>query len=165
MKKEHKVGNVTWGIMILIGIIIDITQALLALTGVGAVVGSGITIAADFAFGLWFAILGVSLIGKGGKKALTGAAALVADTIPLVNALPATTIGIIVIVLLDRAEEAAQNVAVKPSRQAVIANMRRSYMQSARRQAVANDNAQRDQQHVAANDNVKEDTEHYNQAA
>ncbi len=87
--------------MIAIAVLIDGVQALLALTVFASILGSFITFVAGFGFWLWFTILGVKYDSK---KALTGLGSVVAELVPLLNALPAMTAGVVITIILDRLE-------------------------------------------------------------
>lgn len=109
MARERKIGNGAAVAIIGIALIIDGIQALLTLTVVGSIVATFVTFIAGFGFFLWFTLLGVKYLGKeGGKKALIGLASLIAELVPFVNALPATTAGVLGIILTERAKELKQ---------------------------------------------------------
>lgn len=134
---QHKVGNVTAGFMLALALLIDGIQFLLALTAIGSIVGSVMAPLAAFGFWLWFALLGVKFTGPGAaRKALTGLGSLVAEFIPLINALPAVTLGVAATILIERIEEKKAALKARigddPKKQAAYARLQR--MQAARAQ-------------------------------
>lgn len=122
-----------------IALIVDGIQALLTLTVVGSIVATFVTFIAGFGFFLWFTLLGVKYLGKeGGKKALIGLASLIAELVPFVNALPATTAGVLGIILTERARELKQARAGGiPNRSAAQARLLRMRQARAAREARA----------------------------
>lgn len=98
---KPKIGNGNAAALIAAAIAVDGVQALLAATVFASVLASLITFGAAFGFWLWFMILGVKYDGK---KALTGLGSVVAELVPMINALPAMTAGVVMTIILDRLE-------------------------------------------------------------
>ena len=151
----RKIGNVTAGLMVACALLVDGLQFLLTLTVVGSVVASILTPIIAFMFWLWFALMGVQYLGRGGgKKALIALTAGIAELVPFINALPVTTVGVVGIIATERAEEkkqahqAARGVA-NPTRRAQ-AQARLGRMRTRRaQQAAANDNGRESHEEAA----------------
>lgn len=106
MATEHKIGNASAVAMLSVAVLVDGLQALLTLTVVGSVLAVFITFTAAFGFWLWFTLHGVKYTGNGaGKKVLIGLGSVVAELIPFINAIPATTAGVLGIIIAERAKE------------------------------------------------------------
>lgn len=155
---QQRIGNVTAGAIIGIALIIDGLQFLLTLTVVGSVIAAAMTFLAGFGFWLWFSILGVKYVGKdGSKKLLIGITSLITELIPVVDALPATTLGVVLIIIQTRIEDARTNAGKKVTQRTALAAARAQKMQAARAQradtARADREAAQQERHAPANDN------------
>lgn len=134
----HKVGNVTAGAMVAVAVVIDILQGLLTLTVLGSVVSLFISLIAGFGFWLWFAILGVSYLSKGaGKKIALSAATFVIELIPFVNAIPAMTVSVLGIIIIERQNEKNEARRHGNPQRTVAAQQRMARMRQARQQREA----------------------------
>ncbi len=83
---------------------IDLLQALLTLVAIGVVFSPVISIGATFLFWLWLNILGVSFISSP-KRLATMAIQAMAEIIPGIDALPALTLGTILLIVITRSED------------------------------------------------------------
>lgn len=115
-----RISNLVAGLMLGTALIFDGLQVLLTLTVVGSVASPLITFAAVSMFALWFLIYGINYIGgrKAGIKLASTVGATVAELVPLINGLPAITLGVLGVIYASRKEdkenaEAAQKAAVK----------------------------------------------------
>ncbi|MES2668469.1 MAG: hypothetical protein V4644_02160 [Patescibacteria group bacterium] len=169
MAGSHKVGNITAGLMVALALLIDGVQFLLSLTVLLLPLSIFVTFIGFVTFGLWFALCGVNYMSGGGKKLLTGLAATVTELIPVINAVPATTLGVVAIIAQTRIEDAREHAGKKVSPRTAMAAARLQKMRAARsdraaasrearenaeeaRLAAANDNRPR-----SANDNASRD--------
>lgn len=104
-----RISGVTAFFMVLVAASIDGLQFVLAFVpGLDVVADFMLGALAAMIFGVWFAIVGVNYFS--GKKAGQKIAALfgtsITELIPLLDALPALTIGVITIIVQTRAEDA-----------------------------------------------------------
>ncbi len=132
--KEHRVGNGAAGAMLALALVIDGLQFILTLSVVGSIVASVIAAISAFCFWLWFALLGVKYLGQNGsRKMFIALAASVAELVPFINALPATTIGVLGIIIDSRIEDARTAAGKKVTARTVEASARLARMRAARR--------------------------------
>lgn len=106
----HRIGPVTMFFMLACALIADCLQFLVQfIPGVGQVIGWIIAFLAGGFFFMWFYMLGVSYFS--GKKSFAKISAVlgmsVVELVPLVDALPALTVGVLAIILSSRAEDTA----------------------------------------------------------
>ena len=88
-KKKHKIGNVTAGLMLLLALVADGLQFLLTLSVLLLPLSLLVTFLFSVGFALWFFILG-AYSGKGAeKKVLTSLVSVVAEFVPVINAVAA----------------------------------------------------------------------------
>lgn len=160
MEKKHTVGNVTAGFMIAGALLIDGLQALMTFTVLLLPLSIFLTFFAAIGFGLWFALMGVKYIGNdGGKKLLTALAATIAELAPVINVIPATTAGVIGIIVQTRIEDARKSMGRKVTPRTIMANARLRQMQRSRaRQDAAREGRESAQETRHANDNVREES-------
>ncbi len=154
---QQRIGNVTAGAIIAIALIIDGLQFLLTLTVVGSIIAAAMTFLAGFGFWLWFSILGVKYMGKeGNKKLLISLTAFITELIPIVDALPATTLGVVLIIIQTRIEDARANAGKKVTQRTALAAVRSQKMQAARAQRADAARASREEaqqaRHAPANE-------------
>lgn len=154
----QRIGNVTAGAIIATALVIDGIQFLLTLTVVGSVIAAVMTFLAGFGFWLWFSILGVKYLGKeGNKKLLISLTAFITELIPIVDALPATTAGVILIIIQTRIEDARTNAGKKATHRTMLATARAQKMRAARAQRADAARASREEaqqaRHASADDN------------
>jgi len=158
MAAAPKIGNVTAGLMVGTALLIDGVQFLLSLTILLLPFSLFLTFIAFIGFGLWFSLCGVSYMKGGGKKALTGAAAAIIELIPVVNALPATTAGVVLIIAQTRIEDARSSIGKTVTPRTVQAKARLERMRASRASRVDSAREQRDEtqqaRHAPANDNA-----------
>ena len=159
---QQRIGNVTAGAIIAIALIIDGVQFLLTLTVVGSIIAAAMTFLAGFGFWLWFSILGVKYIGKdGSKKLLIGITSFITELVPIVDALPATTLGVVLIIIQTRIEDARENAGKKVTQRTALASVRAQKMQAARSQRADAARASREEEqqarHAPADERTLED--------
>ena len=95
-------------------------------------------------FALWFFILG-AYSGKGAeKKVLTSLVSVVAEFVPVINAVPAITAGIIINITLSRLDDAHISLA-KPDPRKMLQAARSARMQAARTRLRSRAQEQRDE--------------------
>ena len=161
MEQKHTIGNVTAGLMIAVALLMDALQGLFTLLVFLIPLSWFVTILSIIIFFLWFAIMGVKFgAGDGGRKLLTMLAAAVAEFAPLINALPATTAGVIGVIAQTRIEDARRNAGKKVTPNTAIAYARTRRMQQSRaRQDAAREEREetQDARHAPANDNAPEE--------
>lgn len=105
--KGPQISNINAGFMIATALIFDAVQVLLTISVFliplsWLVTGLSITI-----FGVWFAVLGVNYMSgrKAGIKMLSALTATVGELVPVINALPAFTAGVVMIIISTRLED------------------------------------------------------------
>ncbi len=161
MENKQRIGNVSAGFMIGVAAIIDLVQFLLTLTAVLVPLAVLCTFFSATMFAIWFMIYGVKYVGHdNGKKLLIALASTVAEFVPVINALPATTVGVIGIIVQSRIEDARANTGKKVTPRTAMAVARARKMQAARTQRAdaARESRQEDRQarHAPANDNTED---------
>jgi hypothetical protein len=104
---SYRIGGVTVAFMLALALVLDLVQILLTLTGVGALLAWLVTAVGTTAFGIWFLLMRVNYFSgrKAAQKMAATLAGVVAEFVPVINALPAMTISVIAVVLLSRAED------------------------------------------------------------
>ena len=104
---RYRVGMVTAIFMVGLAVLVDIAQFFLTLTVLLALGSLFLTFLAASIFFVWFLILGVSYFGgrKAGVKILAAAGGLVAELVPVINALPATTVAVVTVIAISRIED------------------------------------------------------------
>lgn len=101
---KYRISKLTATFMLVIALIIDLVELLLALLLVGLVLNRLITLLEWFIFGLWFTILGVPFF-TGGKRMATTTGGIIIGLIPGVGALPEFTLSIFLLILISRSED------------------------------------------------------------
>lgn len=118
---KQRIGNVTAFLMISMAVIFDAVQFLLNfIPGLGQIAGLFITFLTATIFGLWFLLLGVSYFGgkKAGLKMTAAFGSVITELVPIVSALPAITMGVVVIIIATWAEDRLPTkIAPRQSRQ------------------------------------------------
>jgi hypothetical protein len=110
MARPYRIGGVTAGLMIGTAIAFDAVQGLLTLTVVGSLLSFLVTIVAGIIFALWFMFNGVSIFGQNAaKKALISLSSFVVELVPLIDALPAITFGVVALIAQARTEDMKKN--------------------------------------------------------
>jgi len=126
MEKKQTIDNITAGLMIVAALLCDGLQALLTLSVVLLPLSILVTI-------MVIAMLGVKYVGHdGGKKLLTMLATTVAELVPVVNALPAVTAGVLGVIVQTRIEDARRNAGGKVTPRTAMAAARLMKMKAAR---------------------------------
>ncbi len=119
--------------MVAIALLVDGVQALLTLSVFLLPLSVLATFFSITMFFLWFGILGVKYTGNGGgKKLLIMLATTVAEIAPVINALPATTAGVIGVIVQTRIEDARASVEGNVTPNTAMAYARQRRMQAAR---------------------------------
>ncbi len=102
----YRVSGVVAGLMVAVAILSDGLQFLLTLTIIGSVVAMVLSALVWVSFALWFALLGVSYFDRGAAmRGLILIGSVIVELVPLINALPATTLGVVALILHARAED------------------------------------------------------------
>lgn len=119
---QKVIGPVTSMAIVGVALVFDGLQFLLTLTVVGTVVAWYLSALAWIIFLLWFALLGVSYFGKGAAiRFLTVFASAVAELVPVVNALPALTLGVVALIIQHNIEvRKQQNLPTSPTNRAAL---------------------------------------------
>jgi hypothetical protein len=111
---SYRVSSQTRGLMLAFAGLVDGAQVMLVLIpGIGIVLNFILGIFAVMVLGVWFFLLGVSYFGgsKAGTKIISMLAAVVIEAVPLIDALPATVIGVACIISASRKEDEEKAVA------------------------------------------------------
>ncbi|MEO6536429.1 MAG: hypothetical protein ABIT47_01945 [Candidatus Paceibacterota bacterium] len=118
-KIEYRIGLISGGFMIMTAIVLDCVQVLLAFTGVLVLASDLITFIAAPTFGIWFLMMRVNYFG--GKKAMVKVTSmlttLVVELVPIVDALPGITMGVVTVIFATRSEDRQKSAVVTPKRQ------------------------------------------------
>lgn len=144
MDKKYTIGNVTAGLMIVLAVIVDGLQILLTLTVLLIPLSFLLTFFSVVGFSVWFFMLGAYKGRGAGKKVLTSLAASVFEIVPVLNAFPAATAGVVINIILSRVDDLKKRVGEDPKKIAALARLRR--MQDARRQREAAARQSREEQ-------------------
>ena len=106
-EKKRRIGTITAVFMVTLAVIIDLVQFLLNLTVFLALASLYLTFLAASIFGIWFALLGVSYFSgkKSGLKMIAAIGGLFTELVPFINALPATTVSVIAVILISKVED------------------------------------------------------------
>lgn len=114
-REKARVGNLSAGFIVGLAIIFDLIQILVSFLHVIPFVGNAIAVVvawfvavvALLIFGLWFWWLGVNYFtGKrAGLKLLAVFGTFVIELVPLVDALPAITAGVVLVIIASRVED------------------------------------------------------------
>ncbi len=147
MKPQERIDNVTAGFMIGVAALIDGVKFFLDLTVVADLFTWILGGAAAVIFFMWFMIKGVNYNGpKAASQMLVSLSAVIVDLVPFINALPATTAGVLGVIINSRIEDAKKvNPAYSPQqdRQSYVGMARIARLESARRQEQAQQLGQR----------------------
>lgn len=163
MGKARRIGNVTAGLMVAVAALFDVAQGFLTFTVLLLPLSILVTFFSLTIFFLWFALLDVKYVGSGGgRKLLTMVAMTVTELAPVINALPATTAGVIGIIVQTRIEDARANTGGAVTPRTAMAALRLEKMRRARasREDAAREAREGAQEArhapIAANDNQPE---------
>lgn len=117
--------------MLLLAVIADACQFLLTLSVLLIPLSLLFTFLCGVGFALWFFLLG-AYSGKGAeKKALTSLVSVVAEIIPVINAVPAITAGVLINIALTRLDDAHISLA-KPDPRKMLQATRKARMDTSR---------------------------------
>ncbi len=155
MENKKTIGNVTAGLMILLALVGDGLQFLLTLSVLLLPLSVLVTFLFSTSFVLWFLILG-AYSGKGAeKKALTSGVSTVAEFIPIINAVPAITAGVLINIVLSRIDDAKKTIVADPKKAMAMARLQRMQAARAARTNGLRESREQTQQdrHAPANDN------------
>lgn len=143
MKVSYRISTVTAGLILACTLVLDGIGFLLTLTLVGSIVAAFIGAVAAFVLWLTFALHGVKYTGAAGMRRLAVMlVTAVGEIIPIVGALPLTTVGAAIIIVQTRAEDKVES-AKKAKEQEALARQRMAQMKAMQQaQAAANDNQQ-----------------------
>lgn len=115
--KEVRIGNVTAVLLIMVALLFDLAQFVITvifgfvpLAGPGLIITATwfISMFAQIAFAIWFALLHV----RGGARQTAFAirmlvyiSVFVVELVPIINSIPAITLGVVALIVLSRAED------------------------------------------------------------
>lgn len=172
-KITYRVSFVTAFFMLALAAIIDLIQFLLNLTVILIPLTWLFTALAAITFAIWFLIVGVSYFSgkRAGLKMVASVGSVVAEFVPVINALPAVTTGVVLVIIVsriedwERAKEERKKRARERKQQAAAQKQAAQALRAMRakdmREAAANDN----NDGLVANDNDEESPEEYREAA
>jgi hypothetical protein len=129
--------------MLALALVFDGLQALVTLVPVlGQALSIMLTIIAVTSFGLWFAIKGVSYFSgrKAGLKIAATLGSTVAELIPFIQALPAISLSVLVVIMASRLEDKEENAEEKRTAPAPMRIMPRVVRLPANPPPAVNDN-------------------------
>lgn len=107
---KKRVGTIAAFFMLATAITFDALQFFLTfIPFLGVVINIFITVLAAMIFWLWFLLLGVSYFSgkKMGLKLAAAMGGLIVELVPIIDALPAITVGVTVVIIATRLEDAA----------------------------------------------------------
>ena len=107
-----RISRFTAFLMVSISVFFDIIEFILALLAVGLILNTIIGIIKWFLFWLWFTLRGVKFFGNT-KRLKIGAGAFILGLIPVINALPEFTVGIILTIRDVRKEDRVKLASVE----------------------------------------------------
>jgi len=98
MEEKHKkrIGNLTFGLMVALAIILDIISII---PGANIIVD----IVAALVFGLWFMLRGVGFVNP--RRFSVGIIAIIIELVPFLSILPGITAGVVITILSVRTED------------------------------------------------------------
>ncbi len=151
MKVQYRINNVTFALILAGALIIDGLGFLLALTVVGSIIGTFMGVLAGIILWITFMLHGVKYSGTAGLKKIAATfGTMVAEMIPMINALPMVTVGAVIVVVQSRGEDREEAKKKEDERKKQLKLQR---IQMARQRALArraaNDNAATGQQEAA----------------
>lgn len=155
--KEKRIGNLGAFFLIVTALLVDAAQFLLTLTLIGTAVSWVFAPFVWLSFFIWLMVgWNVSYTGKGGAtKALSAITSFIVELVPAINAIPATTAGILAIIAQNRItvaaeakKEAQKHKADRARQQANVRRTRELVRQ--RRMQAANDNFEEEERREAA---------------
>lgn len=131
MSPTKPIGGVTAGLLIGLALLFDGIQFLLTLTVLGSLFSWLVTVIAWTTFLVAFALVGESYFQKNtARKMLISGASIVAELVPIINAIPAITLGVIALIVQNRIE------AGESAKDEALARLaRRKWQQSSMQQA------------------------------
>ncbi len=109
-KKEQRIGILSAIMMVALAFLFDVFQFLATflniVPGLGVALCLYISMLSFSAFFVWFALKGVDYLDRNGAvKLIVIIATTVTELIPLVDALPAITLGVLSLIIITRAED------------------------------------------------------------
>lgn len=116
-EKRRRIGNIVAFFLVPAALLIDATQFLFYLIGLIPFIGQVaalifpplIAVMAWIMFYLWFKLLGVDFMDGLMRKAVLMFSTAFSEMVPLVNAMPLWTLGIILMIAIVRVEDAVYN--------------------------------------------------------
>jgi hypothetical protein len=106
---NRRIGNLTAIFMIVIAVILDIIEFVLAIFGIGLILNRALTFIEYSVFIFWFWMLGVSFTKFDNKHATRrfywSLGSMILEFIPIIGALPAFTAGVVRTIFTVRAED------------------------------------------------------------
>jgi hypothetical protein len=104
---NYRIDKQTAISMVVVAILFDLISIVPGLNVVSLVLG-------NLTFGLWFKMKGVGLIGK--KKIATWGGEGIIEAIPALSALPGITVGVILMLVITRTEDATVITVPQPTK-------------------------------------------------
>jgi hypothetical protein len=107
-KPKHRVGNVAMMLMLMASILLDGVQILLQFIPIiGQIISLLLGVLAAVFFALWFMLLGVNYFSgkKAGVKLAAVFSSVIVEIIPIVDALPAISFGVLAVIMASRSED------------------------------------------------------------
>lgn len=129
---SYRIHTIMAGLMIGLAVLADGIQFLLTLTVIGSIAAIFVSAFVWIVFLIWFAVCGVSYFDRGGAvRGLILISSVITELVPLINALPATTLGVVALIIHSRIEDRKRNNI--PQRQGSDAALVRTAMQNVQR--------------------------------
>jgi hypothetical protein len=110
-RPKHRVGNVAMTLMLITSILFDGVQILLQFIPIiGQVISLLLGVFAAAFYAIWFMLLGVPYFKgkKAGVKLAAAFSSVIVEIIPIVDALPGITFGVLAVILASRSEDKKQ---------------------------------------------------------
>lgn len=123
---RRRIPNTTAILMISVALLFDLIQFILTALFIGMILNPVIvTPLAWFTFFLWYKFRGVNITDKVSRFATMTVTPLI-EFIPMINALPAWTLGVFIMISIVKAEDIAYNKAEAISKEMSLRQFRRS---------------------------------------
>ena len=107
--ERHRIGKLEGVSMVSIALLFDGLQALFTFLLIGLLVNWIFTFLAWLLFYIWFRINDVGFFDTGVRKLITLFASVLIELIPGVNAIPAITLGLVILLIIVNSEDALYN--------------------------------------------------------
>lgn len=113
--RAPRIGTTTAAVMIFFAVLLDAIQFIATflniIPGLGVAVNWFIAIFAAIAFGLWFTLSGINYFSgkQAARKTLIAFSSVIIELLPIIDALPAITSGVVLMIVVSRIEDAEKN--------------------------------------------------------